>query len=244
MKSKEIKKFVLTVAVTVAAVMNFTACAAAGERKLKAEELVDCPVSENLRGHENVEWSIAYAYNLTNKMKDLPRVFLIGDSICNGYQSQTGTLLKGKMNVSYWVSSYCVTSPGYLKLLAFYLDEVKYDVIHFNNGLHSLSTPTADYAKGVKAALQLIRLKQPQAKIIWVASTPLKDAAKTAKAKELNEASRKVIAELGGIAVNDLFTSMDGLDRNEHWSDTFHFKKPARTMQAKQVAEACLSAIK
>lgn len=214
------------------------------EKKLKAEELVECPVSENLRGHENTEWSIGYAFNLTDKQKkDLPRVFLIGDSICNGYQGEVRNILNEKMNVSYWVSSYCVTSPGYLKLLSFYLDEVKYDVIHFNNGLHSLSTPTADYAKGMKAALQLIRLKQPQAKIIWVASTPLKDANKTAKAKELNEASLKTISELGGIAVNDLFKPMDELDRNVHWSDTFHFKKEARSIQAKKVSEACLSAI-
>ncbi len=214
------------------------------EKKLKAEELVECPVSENLRGHENTEWSIGYAFNLTDKRKkDLPRVFLIGDSICNGYQGEVRNILNEKMNVSYWVSSYCVTSPGYLKLLSFYLDEVKYDVIHFNNGLHSLSTPTADYAKGMKAALQLIRLKQPQAKIIWVASTPLKDANKTAKAKELNEASLKTISELGGIAVNDLFKPMDELDRNVHWSDTFHFKKEARSIQAKKVSEACLSAI-
>jgi hypothetical protein len=214
------------------------------EKKLKAEELVECPVSENLRGHENTEWSIGYAFNLTDKRKkDLPRVFLIGDSICNGYQGEVRNILNKKMNVSYWVSSYCVTSPGYLKLLSFYLDEVKYDVIHFNNGLHSLSTPTADYAKGMKAALQLIRLKQPQAKIIWDASTPLKDANKTAKAKELNEASLKTISELGGIAVNDLFKPMDELDRNVHWSDTFHFKKEARSIQAKKVSEACLSAI-
>lgn len=217
---------------------------AAGKRKLRAEELVDCPVSENLRGHENIEWSIGYSFNLTDEdKKDLPRVLLVGDSICNGYQAGVCRLLDGKMNVSYWISSYCVTSPGYLKLLAFYLDEAKYDVVHFNNGLHSLSTPAADYVKGIKAAFQLIRIKQPQAKLIWVSSTPLKDADKTAKAKELNEAALKAVSELGAIAVNDLFTPMDSLDRNEYWSDVFHFKKSAREIQAKQVAQACLSSL-
>ena len=237
------KRTVIALMAAFVAISSFAANTA-GERKLKAEELVDCPVSENLRGHENVEWSIGYAFGLTDKTKDLPRAFLVGDSICNGYQSHVRDTLKGKMNVSYWVSSYCVTSPGYLRLLSFYLDEVKYDVVHFNNGLHSLGTPVADYAKGVKAALELIRLKQPQAKIVWVASTPLKDADKTAKAKALNDAAMKVVKEMGGIAVNDLFSTMDSLDRNVHWSDTFHFRKSAKEMQGRQVSDACLSAIK
>jgi hypothetical protein len=130
------KNIFFIIAVLVVFAISGTACAQDAKR-LKAEELVSCPVSENLRGHENIEWSIGYAFNLTDpKKKELPRVLLVGDSICNGFQGEVKKLLEGKMNVSYWVSSYCVTSPRYLKLLAFYLDEAKYDVIHFNNGLH------------------------------------------------------------------------------------------------------------
>jgi hypothetical protein len=66
----------------------------------------------------------------------------------------------------------------------------------------------------------------------------------TAKAKELNDACRKVVAEFGGIEINDLFKPMDALNRDIHWSDTFHFRKTAKDMQAAQVSEACLSAIK
>ena len=95
------------------------------------------PVAENVRGHENTEWSISYAYHMTDAKKELPRVLMVGDSICKGYQSKVRSKLEGKANVTYWASSYCVTSPGYLRLLAFYLDEAEYDVIHFNNGLHS-----------------------------------------------------------------------------------------------------------
>ena len=104
-----------------------------------------CPVSMNLRGHENTEWSQSYAYHLVDGRKNLPRVLLVGDSIVNGYQGEARRLLEAKgVNVTYWISSYCVTSPHYLTFLGIYLDEAKYDVIHFNNGLHSLDTPTAD----------------------------------------------------------------------------------------------------
>ena len=201
-----------------------------------------CPVFENVRGHENVEWQIAYAFHLTDGKKNLPRVLLVGDSICNGYQGEVCRLLNGKMNVSYWISSYCVTSPNYMKFLSLYLDEAKYDVVHFNNGLHSLQTPTEAYAKCVRSAMELIRSKQPQAKIVWCSSTPLKDADKTAKVKELNEAAAKVVAEIGGIATDDRFALLDPLDREANWRDVFHHKKEACKMEAKQVADAVLGA--
>ena len=161
-----------------AAVLPFAAVA--GEDQRAAQ--VKCPVSANVRGHENIEWSTYYGFHLTDKNRHLPRVLLVGDSICNGYQAGVARALEGKMNVSYWISSYCVTSPGYLKRLELCLDEAKYDVIHFNNGLHSLGTPTDAWAKGLEAALRLIREKQPSARIVWATPTPLKDPGRTAKA--------------------------------------------------------------
>ena len=202
-----------------------------------------CPVSDNVRGHENIEWSIAYAYGLTDATKDLPRVLLVGDSICNGYQDGVRGLLKGKMNVSYWISSYCVTSEAYLPLLTIYLDEAKYDVVHFNNGLHSLETQTAAYEKGIRRALALIREKQPDAKIVWCSSTPLANDAKTAKCRELNAAAAKVVAELGNIATDDLFSLLDPLDRAVNWSDEYHHRQAARKKESEQVAASVLSAL-
>ena len=203
---------------------------------------VTCPVSENVRGHENVEWSIAYAYGLTDATRGLPRALLVGDSICNGYQEGVRERLKGKMNVSYWISSYCVTSSAYLPLLSICLDEAKYDVIHFNNGLHSLGTPTGAYEKGLTAALSLIREKQPNAKLVWCSSTPLTNAVKTAKCCELNAAAAKIVARLGGIATNDLFALLDPFDREANWRDAYHHKPHLREKEADQVAAAILSA--
>jgi len=197
-----------------------------------------CPVNPNVRGHENVEWSIGYAFHLTDAKKDLPRVLLVGASICNGYQGGVQKLLEGRMNVSYWVSSYCVTSPGYLKLLDFYLSEAKYDVIHFNNGLHSLSTPVDAYERGYEAALKLIRERQPQARIVWATSTPLKNPALTEKSRALNAAAAKVVARLGGIGKDDLFALLDPLDREQNWSDVYHQKPAAKELEAKQVTKS------
>ena len=202
-----------------------------------------CPISENVRGHENIEWSTSYAYGLTDETCGLPRVLLVGDSICNEYQRGVRERLKGKMNVTYWVSSYCVTSPAYLPLLSIYLDEAKYDVIHFNNGHHTPSkTPMEAYSKGLEAAFDLIRRKQPQAKLVWCSTTPLKSAAMTVRCRERNEAASKVVGKIGGVAIDDLFALCDPLDRESYWRDNHHFRPAAVAMQAEQVAASVLAA--
>ena len=201
------------------------------------------PVAENVRGHENTEWSISYAYHLTDAKKSLPRVLLVGDSICQGYQGKVRAKLEGKANVTYWASSYCVTSPGYLRLLAFYLDEAKYDVIHFNNGLHSCETRVVDYEKSYRAALQLIRKKQPKAKIVWASSTPInaKDA-RVEKVSQLNAVARRAAESAGGIAENDLYSLANPLDRKAYWVDTHHYTDAGYELLASQVVEKVVAA--
>ena len=115
--------------------------------------------------------------------------------------------------------------------------------IHFNNGLHSLSTPTDAWAKGFKAALELVRKKQPGAKLVWCSSTPLANEVKTAKCRELNAAAAKVIAELGDVATDDLFALCDPLDRATNWSDEYHFRPEVKARQADQVAASVLATL-
>ena len=209
-------------------------------------ETAECPVSEQVNGHENVEWSISYSYHKTDEQSALPRVLLVGDSICNGYQVETRKLLEGKMTVTYWVSSYCVTSPVFRNLLAMHLAEERYDVVHFNNGLHplnALNTPLEAYAEGLRQAFGMIRERQPGARIVWTTSTPLREAVRTEKVKRYNAAAAKVVAELGDIDTDDLFATMDPIGRDEGWRDMYHFKPHVQAIQAKQVSEACLRAL-
>ena len=195
-----------------------------------------CPINSRVRGHENVEWSTGYSYHLTDDLKELPRVLIIGDSICNGYQPFVHKRLKGKVNVSYWVSSYCVTSPAYLKLLDVYLGESNYDVVHFNNGLHSLGVSPKEWGRGLEAALKLIRKRQPRAKIIWATSTPLRTEEGSERVRKLNAVGTEVTRRLGGIIGNDLFGLINPLDRATNWTDDYHHVPGLYEREADQVA--------
>ena len=202
-----------------------------------------CPVSAAIDRRENIEWSISYAFHVTDGDKALPRVLLVGDSICNAYRDGVRERLEGKANVTFWASSYSATRPEYMRLLAFMLDADRYAVVHFNNGLHSLGDDTTEWAAALEKALLLVRAKQPGAKIVWTPSTPLKESAKTAKVRELNAAAADVVARLGGIGTDDLFSLLDPLDREKFWVDVFHHNPEARDMEARQVADCVLAAI-
>jgi len=196
-----------------------------------------CAVSASERQREGTEWASMYWYE-ANQTR-LPRILLVGDSICRGYESLVRKELQGKAYTSYYATSKCVTDRSYLKELGYVLDEYEYAVIHFNNGLHSLGTDRTAWEERLRDAVALIREKAPKASVVWATSTPLKDPGLTAKAKELNAIAVRVMAD-NDIPTNDLFALMDPQDRNKLWTDTFHYNGTGKTMQAKQVADVIL----
>ncbi|HOE61500.1 MAG TPA: glycosyl hydrolase family 28-related protein [Kiritimatiellia bacterium] len=224
------KKIMLAAATVVSIVCGAETCAA------------DHPITENERpGREATEWSMSNNYNCRDIGK-LPRVMLIGDSITAQYQGAVGRELKGKAYYSYWASSYCVASAMHRTLLKAYLTDLKYDVIHFNNGLHSLSTDPKVWARALKAALLLCRELQPQAKLIWCNSTTVEGEGMNEKVIRLNHAALEVCKELGIDLIDDQF-SLVAAQPDAH-SDAYHLKGPVKELQAKQVAEICLRALK
>ena len=190
------------------------------------------------RVRESTEWSIHYAYD---SCADGQRVLLIGDSICNNYQDPVHRLLTGRMNVSFWASSKCVTDPDYLRELEYILDCRPCDMICFNNGLHSINTDRTEWVEAYNCVLNFLQAKYPQAKLALTLCTPAVDPAYTALSEELNALTEKIAAERG-IPTIDLFTPMNALDREEHWRDAVHFRPAAIEMQgeivAKHVAQA------
>jgi lysophospholipase L1-like esterase len=87
------------------------------------------------------------------------------------------------------------------------LGDGKWDVIHFNFGIHDRATPPADYEKRLEEII--VRLKATGAKAIWASTTPIPlDAAKKQTPESIVErnAIAEKLAKKHGLAVNDLFT--------------------------------------
>ena len=148
----------------------------------------------------------------------LPRVLLIGDSISIGYTAPTRELLKGKANVLRIPTNGGPTSKGVADLTA-WLGTGKWDVIHFNWGLHDVKrmkggkmddssewqVPAAQYEDNLRTLVH--RLKATGARLAWASTTPVPEGAggrTRGDEVKANELAAKVMKE-EGIPTDDLY---------------------------------------
>ena len=141
----------------------------------------------------------------------LPRVLLIGDSVSRGYTLAARAALAGKANVHRAPENCGPTANGLKKLEAWLASAGpgKWDVIHFNFGIHDRATPLADYT--ARLTQILTRLSATGATLIWASTTPIPDdpAKKQTAASivERNTAAATLMAK-HAVAIDDLFTAI------------------------------------
>ncbi|MCQ2353271.1 MAG: SGNH/GDSL hydrolase family protein [Victivallaceae bacterium] len=201
--------------------------AAASAVAAAAVDYRDFQPEKSTRKSESIEWNTSYIYN----RRDLttPRVLLIGDSICNGYQSFLREKLAKRAAITFWASSFCVTDPLYFRYLDIVLDGPKPQVVLFNNGLHSFTSDGDEWLYAYMQAAKFIRAKLPDAKLFLVTSTPLKSDA-DGKVARINEMTL-MAAEALKLPVIDLYDFTDKLDR-KLWSDAYHVNNQGKKKQA------------
>jgi rhodanese-related sulfurtransferase/lysophospholipase L1-like esterase len=146
----------------------------------------------------------------------LPRILIIGDSISIGYTDPLRKATAGKANVYRIPGNGGPTSQG-VKMLDAWLGDGKWEVIHFNFGLHDLKF-TGDGRDGHQVPLDqyeenlrniVARLKKTGAKLIWATTTPVPAEKQTPTRRkgddvEFNNVARKVMQE-SGVAIDDLY---------------------------------------
>jgi acyl-CoA thioesterase-1 len=196
----------------------------------------------------------------------LPRVLIIGDSVSVAYTLDVRKNLAGVANVHRIPANggSTRTALGDYGMVRWLKPGEKWDVIHFNEGLHDLSyrfpddrdkndqgeyaSPTnggrpnvslEQYEKNLR--LIVARLKQTGAKLIFGSTTPVpeSDAAKYVKDSELpyNVVAKKVMAE-EGVAWNDLWAAVKPKQDQLQGKRNVHFMASGSAVLAKQVAEA------
>ena len=192
----------------------------------------------------------------------LPRVLLVGDSISIGYTLPTRDFLKGKANLHRIPTNGGPTTRGLANIDA-WLGKSKWDIIHFNWGLHDLKymgpkgenlfpkekggkpqVPLADYEKNLEKLV--VRLKKTGAKLIWRNTTPIPPGSKgryVGDSVKYNEAAARVMKR-HGIPTHDLFTMSKKRMKELMLPANVHYKKEGSVALGKDVARVIIEALK
>jgi hypothetical protein len=189
---------------------------------------------------ESIEWCDIWVSHASET--NLPRVLLIGDSITRAYYPQVEKRLAGKAYVARLASSAFISDPVLLMQIRMVLSQYKFDVIHFNNGMHGWQHSEKEYEDAFPEYLKTIRECAPNAKLIWANTTPLK--ANPASSENFTVATDERIAQRNaiaakfvqaqGIPVEDLNTPMQG--HPEYHDGNVHFNSRGIAVQAGVVA--------
>lgn len=197
----------------------------------------------------------------------LPRVLIVGDSISIGYTVGVRKLLEGKANVHRPLANCGPTHTAVNKIDAWLETggaDKKWDVIHFNWGLHDLKymgadgsnladpknaksvqqVPAAEYEKNLTALVE--KLKATGAKLIWRNTTPVPPGTKgrvPGDSVKYNEIAAKIM-KANDIPTHDLYTvSKERMDELMLPANV-HFKPAGSQVLAELVAARILEELK
>jgi hypothetical protein len=189
----------------------------------------------------------------------LPRVLILGDSISIGYMVGVRERLKGVANVQRPAEN-CGESARGVVSLDKWLGDKKWDVVHFNFGLHDVKyldaagkyvTPDkgkqvatlAEYETNLRAIVA--RLKKTGAKLIFATTTPV--PAKSSGRVEndevrYNEVAVRVMKELG-VAIDDLHAFVKPRQAKIQRPNNVHFTDEGSTELAEVVTASIQTAL-
>ena len=189
----------------------------------------------------------------------LPQVLIIGDSISIGYFRPVKELLAGKAIVQHNQGNAQHTANG-LARLAEWLGDTKWDVIHFNHGLHDLKyvdeqgrntsvekgrqqIPIEQYEKNLEKLVT--ELKKTGAKLIFATTTPVPDGTGIrvkGDAQRYNVAAERVM-DRHGVPVTDLYSFALSHLAEIQRPQNVHFTAEGSRLLAEEVAYNILRAL-
>ncbi len=213
------------------------------------------------------------AFDYVENDPSLPDILLYGDSISIDYTQRVRDQLEDKANVyRLWGNGLDSGSfiPKMVRMHTVMRDRdldrpwlFKWDVIHFNVGLHDLKYVTAEgeyntekgtrvssvetYKENLREIIAYLQQLAPSAKLIFATTTPVPEASPgriPGDARIYNQAARDVLREHPGIAVNDLYALCE--PHQKEWCrkpGDVHYSESGIIAQANKVAEAVQKAL-
>jgi acyl-CoA thioesterase-1 len=189
----------------------------------------------------------------------LPRVLLIGDSISIGYTLPARALLKDRANV-HRANGNCGDTARGLRDLDKWLGTGKWDVIHFNFGLHDLKyldekgqyvppekgkqvAPLPQYEENLRQLVK--RLQKTGAKLVFATTTPV-PAGSLGRVEHdelrYNEVATRVMKE-NGITIDDLNALVTAKQAQLQRPKNVHFTPAGYDELAAQVVASITQAL-
>jgi len=188
---------------------------------------------------------------------DLPKVIIWGDSISLGYKAAVIEALKGKAVV---VRKSTGTTGNALENVDTWLAERKWDIIHFNNGLHDLcyrhpdskvygnrdkingtiATTPEEYEKNLEKIVKI--LKKSGAKLIWASTTyvPEGEAGRVFGDDLIYNKTAEKVMKKYDITINDLNATSRKIHPKYGSKGDVHYNKDGSNILAEQVTQAIL----
>jgi lysophospholipase L1-like esterase len=188
-----------------------------------------------------------------------PKLLFYGDSIAGGYRGQLLPMLEGKVYAYHWSGFVGGINPKVDELIKQGASVADFDLIFFNNGLHSLSwTPEKASDQQIidttRAIVRGFKTGAPRAKLFWIATTP--QTARRAEPSKpvtalgdknsvvlrINRLAEQVMKE-EGVEVIDMYTPLAArLDLAA--GDEYHWSGPAYKMIADAIVAKTNEALK
>ena len=131
-----------------------------------------------------------------------------------------------------------------MKNLEVWLGVGKWDVIHFNFGIHDRGTPAADYVQRLEAIVA--RLEKTGAKLVWASTTPIPDnpaQKQTARSIVEKNALAAEVMRKHGIPTDDLFAALTPRLADLQNPNDVHFTAAGYEFLGAQVAAAIRAAL-
>jgi lysophospholipase L1-like esterase len=186
---------------------------------------------------EEIEWT--WEVRPTDYNPKLPNVLLLGDSITRNYYPTVKRLLTDKANVYLMATSTSIGDPRLpAQIVSFCkMEGVRFEVVHFNNGMHGWTYSEEDYRRAFPAFLHAIRTSAKGAQLIWATTTRVKvDAVlgPTNARVDTRNAIAKTFIDAEHIPIDDQHELMMG--HRELYQDTVHFNEAGSEIQGAQAA--------
>ena len=185
------------------------------------------------------------AWDFVKDDPKLPRVLLIGDSISRGYTLPVRHALAGEANV-HRAPANCGPTAMAVTKLPVWLGDGKWDVIHFNFGIHDRNTDEAVYTANLEQIVA--QLQKTGAKLIWARTTPPasgenKEKFTADQCKQVNQIADAIMRK-HGIPEDDLYAAVAPRLAELQNKNDVHFNAAGYDILGRQVAAEILAAIK